>query len=97
VNDPLAHDQDRHWSRHAAHYDQVFLDALDPNVENPMMAALDAVPDPVSKTVADLGCGTGPLWPYLAGRFQSVIAIDFAPAMIQKARTRLRREGGDQA
>jgi SAM-dependent methyltransferase len=95
VND--SHGQDRHWSRHAAHYDQVFLDALHPGVENPMMAALDAVPDPGSKTVADLGCGTGPLLPYLAGRFQSVIAIDFAPAMIQKAKARLRREGGDQA
>jgi SAM-dependent methyltransferase len=92
VNDPQS--QDRHWSRHAAHYDKVFLDALDPGVENPMMAALDAVPDPGSKTVADLGCGTGPLLSYLAGRFQSVIAIDFAPAMINQSRTRLRRAGG---
>jgi predicted TPR repeat methyltransferase len=54
-------DQDRQWSRHAARYDELFLDALDPAVENPLWSALDAVPNPESLTVADLGCGTGPL------------------------------------
>ena len=50
-----------------------------PGVENPLLAALDAVPDPERKTVADLGCGTGPLLPHLVGRFGEVIALDFAP------------------
>ena len=81
--------QDRHWSRHAARYDEVFLDPYAPDVENPLLPALDAVPDAGRKTVADLGCGTGPLLPYLAERFERVIALDFAPGMLERARERL--------
>src|SRR5438874_8835644 len=51
-------DQGRHWSRHAARYDDVFLDPFRPGVDNPLLAALEAVPDPGAKVVADLGCGT---------------------------------------
>jgi SAM-dependent methyltransferase len=81
--------QDRHWSRAAARYDDLFLDAFCDGVESPLMAALRAVPDPAGKTVADLGCGTGPLLPYLVGRFGKVFALDFAPAMLAQARKRL--------
>ena len=81
--------QDRQWSRHAVRYDEVFLDAFHPDVENPLLAKLDRVADAGRKTVADLGCGTGPLLPYLVGRFGRVIALDFAPAMIERARRRL--------
>ncbi|HEX8201590.1 MAG TPA: class I SAM-dependent methyltransferase [Isosphaeraceae bacterium] len=81
--------QARQWSRHAARYDEVFLDPFRPGVENPLLAALEAVPDPESKTVADLGCGTGPLLPHLVGRFGTVIALDFAPGMIARAQQRL--------
>ena len=92
---PVIHlrDQDRHWSRQAARYDELFLDALDPAVESPLMTALAAVPDPSTKTVADLGCGTGPLLPYLAKRFARVIALDFAPAMLVRAKKRLHGNG----
>jgi SAM-dependent methyltransferase len=83
------HNQDRHWSRHAARYDEVFLDPYAPEVDNPLWAALAAVPDAGQKTVADLGCGTGPLLPQLVKRFHQVIALDFAPAMIERARSRL--------
>lgn len=68
--------QDRQWSRHAAHYDEVFLDPYGPNVENPLWAALAGISDAGAKTVGDLGCGTGPLLPYLAGHFRQVIAVD---------------------
>ena len=81
--------QDRHWSRHAARYDDLFVDPYDPAVESPLRQALEAIPDASNKTVADLGCGTGPLLPYLAGRFSRVIALDFAPGMIARARERL--------
>jgi SAM-dependent methyltransferase len=84
--------QDRHWSRHAARYDELFLDPYGPNVENPLWEALAAVPNAREKTVADLGCGTGPLLPYLAERFAHVIALDFAPGMLKRARARLRPE-----
>ena len=83
------HNQDRHWSRHAERYDEVFLDPFAPGVENPLWAALDAMPDAAHKTAADLGCGTGPLLPHLAARFERVIALDFAPGMIERARERL--------
>src|SRR3954447_15559515 len=81
--------QDRQWSRHAVRYDELFLDAFHPGVENPLLARLAEVPDPGRKTVVDLGCGTGPLLPTLVGRFGRVIALDFAPGMIERARQRL--------
>ncbi len=84
------HNQARHWSRHAAVYDDVFLDPYGPGVENPLWKALAGVPEPSRKTIADLGCGTGPLIPYLAERFESVIALDFAPEMLKCAQRRLR-------
>ena len=84
--------QDRHWSRHAARYDDVFVDPYDPAVESPLRNALDAILDASNKTVADLGCGTGPLLPYLVERFSRVIALDFAPGMLERAAERLDRE-----
>jgi SAM-dependent methyltransferase len=86
--DELQH-QARSWSRHAAQYDELFLDPYAPNVQNPLWEALAAVPDAARKTVADLGCGTGPLLPYLAERFKRVIALDFAPRMLELAAQRL--------
>ena len=81
--------QDRHWSRHAARYDDLFLDPFRPGVVNPLLPALEAIESPETKTVIDLGCGTGPLLPHLIGRFGRVIALDFAPAMIKTAAKRL--------
>jgi SAM-dependent methyltransferase len=89
VNEQETTRQDRQWSRHAARYDELFLDPFRPGVVNPLMAVLDAVEDPGSKTVADLGCGTGPLLPFLVGRFGRVIALDFAPAMVRRSQARL--------
>jgi SAM-dependent methyltransferase len=86
------HNQDRHWSRHAERYEELFLDPFGPGVVNPLWAALDAIPEAAHKTVADLGCGTGPLLSFLAARFRRVIALDFAPGMIERARARLTPE-----
>lgn len=83
------HDQDRQWSLAAPRYDELFLNPFDPGVENPLIAALETLPDPGSKVVADLGCGTGILLPRLAAQFGKVYALDFAPAMIAKAKKRL--------
>lgn len=81
--------QSRHWGRHAAQYDELFLDPFVPGVENPILNAIDSIPDAASKTVIDLGCGTGPLLPMLVSRFKEVVAVDFAPAMIKASRERL--------
>ncbi len=85
-------DQDHHWSRHAAQYGEIFVDPYGSNVDTPLWQALEAIPDAGSKTVADLGCGTGPLLPYLAARFRRVIALDFAPEMLKQAAARLSPE-----
>jgi SAM-dependent methyltransferase len=86
------HNQDRHWNRHAAQYDELFLDPYGPNVENPLWQALAEIPDAASKTVADFGCGTGPLLPHLAERFGRVIALDFSRGMLKRAAARLKPE-----
>ncbi len=88
--------QDRQWSRHAAQYEDLFLDPYAPGVDNPLWAALDAVPDAERKTAADLGCGTGPLLPRLADRFGRIIAIDFATSMIERARERVPADAPDR-
>ena len=87
--------QAQHWHRQAERYDELFLDPYAPGVTNPLWEALAAVPGAARKTVADLGCGTGSLLPYLAERFESVIALDFAPGMLMRARGRL--HGGPMA
>jgi SAM-dependent methyltransferase len=81
--------QDRHWNRQAAQYQEQFVDPYDANVQTPLWEALAAIPDAATKTVADLGCGTGPLVPDLARRFMRVIALDFAPKMLELAAARL--------
>lgn len=85
--------QARHWSRHASQYDDVFLNPFIEEVQNPLVQVLDAIPASRRGTIIDLGCGTGPLLPDLLGRFKRVTALDFAPAMIERARERL----GDEA
>jgi len=85
-------DQGKAWSRQATNYDELFLDPFRPGVESPLLPALAALPDPGSLTVADLGCGTGPLLPHLVGRFGRVVAVDFAPGMIARAKKRLGKD-----
>ena len=89
---PPDRDQGRAWSRQATRYDDLFLDPFRPGVESPLLPALDALPDRETLTVADLGCGTGPLLPHLVGKFGRVIAVDFAPGMLAKAKKRLGKE-----
>ncbi len=81
--------QDRQWSRRAADYDEIFLDPFSPNVVNPLLPALAAIPERSRKHVADLGCGTGPLLDFLIKHFGKITALDFAPAMLERARRRL--------
>lgn len=80
-------DQAPFWSRAAASYEQEFIDPYRADVRSPLRRALEhcAAPDAVA---ADLGCGTGPLLPWLAEHFQRVFAIDFAAGMLERARLR---------
>jgi SAM-dependent methyltransferase len=81
--------QDREWSKHAGQYDELFLNPFRPGVVNPLLDWIQKERSPGTKSVIDLGCGTGPLLPRLVGHFSRVFALDFAPAMIEKARERL--------
>jgi SAM-dependent methyltransferase len=88
----LLGEQGREWSRHAARYADYFLDPFRPGVVNPALDFLEDVPQSRSKTIADLGCGTGPLLPWLLERFGQVVALDFAKGMLAQARARLKGE-----
>src|ERR1700722_628032 len=79
-------EQAHHWSRAAAVYEKEFIDPYLPGVRNPLRQALAELPDTASQTVTDLGCGIGPLLPFLAERFGRVVAVDFAEGMLQRAR-----------
>jgi SAM-dependent methyltransferase len=83
-------DQADSWSRIAADYEQEFIDPDLPEVQNPVRAALELVEQTEEMTVADLGCGIGPLLPFLAERFGRVVAVDFAGGMLERARERCR-------
>lgn len=75
------------WSRAAAVYEQEFIDPYRSDVVSPLLKVLKELSDR-RKTAADLGCGIGPLLPFLAEHFATVYAVDFAPGMLERARER---------
>lgn len=81
-------DQDHFWSKAAASYEKEFIDPFLKDVRSPLKAALKRLAANGAKTVADLGCGIGPLLPFLAEKFLRVIAIDFAAGMLDRAKLR---------
>jgi SAM-dependent methyltransferase len=83
-------DQAEAWSRAAHSYEADFIDPHRPDVKSPLPRVLRRLADRERRDVADLGCGTGPLLPFLAGLFHQVHAVDFAPAMLERARQRCR-------
>ncbi|MCS7160176.1 MAG: class I SAM-dependent methyltransferase, partial [Gemmatales bacterium] len=86
----MAHELAQAWSRVAQDYEEHFIDPYAQEVANPLWRVLERIPDKEHKTVGDLGCGTGPLLPFLAQRFRQVLAVDFAEGMLQRARERCR-------
>jgi SAM-dependent methyltransferase len=83
-------EQEHFWSRAAEGYEEAFIDPYLPEVRNPLCAALAEAAGPGDRTAADLGCGIGPLLPFLAQRFRRVLAVDFAEGMLARARERCR-------
>jgi SAM-dependent methyltransferase len=84
----MAEDLARAWSQVAADYEEHFIDPYAQEVRNPLWRALARIPGKKAKTVGDLGCGTGPLLPWLASEFARVLAVDFAAGMLERARQR---------
>ncbi len=83
-------DQAHFWSRAAGSYEQDFIDPYLPGVRNPLLKTLADLAGHERQTAADLGCGIGPLLPFLAGHFRHVLAVDFAEGMLSRARERCR-------
>jgi SAM-dependent methyltransferase len=86
------HDQAHHWSQAASRYEQEFVDPYGRARRNPILEYLSRI-DGKRLTVADLGCGIGPLLQLLSDRFAHVHAIDFAPEMLRRARQRVTDRG----
>lgn len=82
----MAEDQAHYWSQVSASYEKEFVDPYRPAVRSPLLRRLRAIRGARLKTIADLGCGIGPLLPFLSDHYQHVYAIDFAPGMLERAR-----------
>jgi SAM-dependent methyltransferase len=84
-------DQHLHRSRVAKDYEKEFVDPYRPEVCSPIRRILARIARRGGAQVADLGCGIGPLLPFLAKRFAKVWAVDFADGMLDRARARVSR------
>jgi ubiquinone/menaquinone biosynthesis C-methylase UbiE len=93
--DPVKQQVAAHWDRRAAHFDEDFGHSIRTPAEHaawdrifglvlPAGGALDAL---------DVGCGTGFLSLELAARGHRVSGIDFAPAMLDRARRKAGERG----
>src|SRR4029079_8181279 len=82
------HDQAQAWSSVASRYDDLFVDPYHKDASNPVRRALDKLPNASKLTIGDLGCGVGAFLPWLATRFKSVVAVDFAEGMLKQAKER---------
>ena len=80
-------DQSQAWSEAAASYESEFVDPCRLPGANPLLDALAKLPQ-ARGVAADLGCGVGPMLPLLSRRFKHVHAVDFAPGMLERARSR---------
>jgi ubiquinone/menaquinone biosynthesis C-methylase UbiE len=79
-------EQDQVWSKFAASYERQFVDPYRDDVRSPLKRILRRLRDRDERVVADLGCGIGPLLPFLADHFKTVHAVDFAEGMLERAR-----------
>lgn len=84
----MHHDQAQAWSSVARRYDELFVDPYHKDANNPVRRALENMPDAKGLTVGDFGCGVGAFLPWLAARFKSVVAVDFAEGMLKEAQVR---------
>ncbi|MBM3775060.1 MAG: class I SAM-dependent methyltransferase [Acidobacteria bacterium] len=80
------------WDQIADQYFDQISSPFEPKVVNPLLEFLERLPRRRQKTVADLGCGIGNLLPFLAEKFERVVAVDFSPRMLRLARARCRQQ-----
>jgi ubiquinone/menaquinone biosynthesis C-methylase UbiE len=93
--DPVKQQVAAHWNRRAALFDEDFGHSIGSPEER---AAWDRVLDRFTPKrgpldALDIGCGTGFLSFELWGRGHRVIGVDFAPAMLERARAKAAQRG----
>jgi len=74
------------WDEISKDYLGNIVSPFDEGTSNPLFDLLRSVADARKKTIGDLGCGVGPLVPFLSQRFGRVVAIDFSEGMLRRAR-----------
>jgi ubiquinone/menaquinone biosynthesis C-methylase UbiE len=95
--DPVKQQVAVHWNRRAAHFDEDFGHSIGSPEER---AAWDRVlarclPQGGARDALDIGCGTGFLSLELWARGHRVTGVDFAPAMLERARAKAAERGAD--
>ncbi len=73
------------WDQVALNYNDEVISPLYHSTYNQLYAKLEMIRNKGSKTVADFGCGTGPLLPALSETFKQVYAMDFSANMLKLA------------
>jgi len=81
--------QEDSWNEVAGEYETEFIDPYRADVTSPLLRTLRRLAG-AGRVAADLGCGIGPLLPFLADHFSRVYAVDFADRMLKRARERCR-------
>ena len=95
ATDPVKQQVAAHWNRRAAHFDEDFGHSIGSPEER---AAWDRVlalclPPQGALDALDIGCGTGFLSLELWARGHRVTGVDFAPAMLDRARAKAAERG----
>ncbi len=95
ISDPVKEQVAAHWDRRAAHFDEDFGHSIgSPDERAAWDRILDLViPEGGPLDALDAGCGTGFLALELAARGHRVTGIDFAPAMVARARDKAAAQG----
>lgn len=76
------------WEKIAETYDCNVLSPLIPGVYNPLYEWIRRLEEEYRHTVADVGCGTGRLLPFLGKNFEKVWGIDWSHNMLLIAKAR---------
>jgi ubiquinone/menaquinone biosynthesis C-methylase UbiE len=94
-HDPVKAQVARHWDRRAAHFDEDFGHSIRTPAEHRAWDRIFALALPAAGPLdaLDVGCGTGFLSLELAARGHRVTGIDFAPAMLDRARHKAGERG----
>jgi ubiquinone/menaquinone biosynthesis C-methylase UbiE len=93
--DPVKRQVAAHWDRRAAHFDEDFGHSIGSPAERAAWNRILALVIPAGGPLdaLDVGCGTGFLTLELAARGHRATGIDFAPAMIARAREKAAAQG----